>query len=68
MTGTLLMPPATAINYSSWAVTGFVFQYWIRRHHFRVGVLPFVPFIFTDAFVSGGADTTTYCPRLWTPV
>ncbi|PVG00827.1 putative isp4-oligopeptide transporter [Serendipita vermifera] len=35
MNGTMLMPPATGINYSSWAMTGFVFQYWIRRRHFK---------------------------------
>lgn len=34
-TGTGLMPPATGINYSSWTLVGFVFQYWIRRRHFR---------------------------------
>jgi hypothetical protein len=45
MTGTLLMPPATGINYSSWAMTGFIFQYWIRRRHFRVSVLLFMPFM-----------------------
>ena len=44
MTGPLLMPPATGINYSSWAMTGFVFQYWVRRHHFRVSVLFSIPF------------------------
>lgn len=35
MNGTSLMPPATGINFSSWAMTGFVFQYWIRRRHFK---------------------------------
>jgi len=34
-TGTGLMPPASGINYSSWALVGFIFQYWIRRRHFR---------------------------------
>ncbi|KAG8831066.1 hypothetical protein FRC18_007173 [Serendipita sp. 400] len=35
MNGTSLMPPATGINFSSWAMTGFIFQYWIRRRHFQ---------------------------------
>ncbi|KAF8315052.1 OPT-domain-containing protein [Clavulina sp. PMI_390] len=34
-TGTGNMPPASGINYSSWALVGFIFQYWIRRRHFR---------------------------------
>lgn len=25
------VPPATGINYSSWILVGFIFQYWIRR-------------------------------------
>lgn len=29
------MPPATGINFASWALTGFVFNYVIRRFHFR---------------------------------
>jgi len=32
--GTAYLPPATGINYSSWALVGFIFQYWTRRHHF----------------------------------
>ncbi|KAJ3526040.1 hypothetical protein NM688_g8312 [Phlebia brevispora] len=27
------VPPATGINYSSWILVGFIFQYWIRRRH-----------------------------------
>lgn len=23
------------VSYSSWTAVGFIFQYWIRRHHFR---------------------------------
>ncbi|KAF8342569.1 OPT oligopeptide transporter [Cantharellus anzutake] len=34
-TGTGAMPPASGINFSSWALVGFIFQYWIRRRHFR---------------------------------
>lgn len=29
------MPPATGINYASWAIVGFIFNYFIRRFHFR---------------------------------
>jgi hypothetical protein len=29
------LPPASGINYSSWAITGFIFNYLIRRYHFR---------------------------------
>ncbi len=32
--GTALLPPATAVNYVSWAMIGFLFQYVIRRRHF----------------------------------
>jgi hypothetical protein len=33
--GTAAIPPATGANYASWAVTGFIFQFWMRRYHFR---------------------------------
>jgi OPT family oligopeptide transporter len=29
------MPPASGINYSSWAIVGFIFNFCIRRYHFR---------------------------------
>lgn len=29
------MPPASGINYASWVLTGFIFNYCIRRFHFR---------------------------------
>ena len=32
--GVSMLPPATGINYSSWFVVGFIFQYVIRRRHF----------------------------------
>ncbi|PFH59998.1 hypothetical protein XA68_11581 [Ophiocordyceps unilateralis] len=28
------IPPATPLNYFSWAMVGFVFQYWIKKRHF----------------------------------
>jgi len=32
--GTGYIPPASALNYVPWAITGFIFQYVIRRRHF----------------------------------
>ncbi|KAH0835722.1 OPT oligopeptide transporter [Lanmaoa asiatica] len=32
--GTGNIPPANAVNYVSWAIVGFIFQYHIRRKHF----------------------------------
>jgi len=34
LNGVGFIPPATGINYSSWFVVGFIFQYWIRRRNF----------------------------------
>lgn len=28
------IPPATPLNYLSWGIVGFVFQYWIKKRHF----------------------------------
>ncbi|EFX00268.1 small oligopeptide transporter [Grosmannia clavigera kw1407] len=28
------IPPATPLNYLSWGIVGFIFQYWIRKRHF----------------------------------
>lgn len=33
--GVTALPPASGINYSAWAFTGFVFQYVVRRYRFR---------------------------------
>jgi len=33
--GIVGIPPASGINYSSWALTGFIFNYCMRRFHFR---------------------------------
>jgi len=33
--GVTSMPPASGINYSSWFMVGFIFQYLMRRFHFR---------------------------------
>ncbi|CAF3617220.1 unnamed protein product [Fusarium graminearum] len=29
------MPPATPLNYLSWGAVGFLFQFWIKKRHFR---------------------------------
>ncbi|KAK8048638.1 small oligopeptide transporter [Apiospora phragmitis] len=29
------IPPASPLNYLSWGFVGFVFQFWIKRRHFR---------------------------------
>ncbi|KND95134.1 Sexual differentiation process protein isp4 [Tolypocladium ophioglossoides CBS 100239] len=28
------IPPATPLNYFSWGLVGFVFQYWVKKRHF----------------------------------
>ncbi|KAJ1307232.1 hypothetical protein OPQ81_001346 [Rhizoctonia solani] len=35
LNGPMWIPPATGINYSSWFVVGFIFQYVVRRRNFR---------------------------------
>ncbi|PVG01711.1 putative oligopeptide transporter [Serendipita vermifera] len=35
LNGPSYIPPARGINYSSWFIVGFIFQYVIRRRHFR---------------------------------
>lgn len=32
--GTYNVPPATGINYSSWALVNVVFNWWIRKKYF----------------------------------
>lgn len=34
LTGVQYLPPATGINYSSWFLVGFIFQYLVRRKNF----------------------------------
>ncbi|CAM1505395.1 Fc.00g110320.m01.CDS01 [Cosmosporella sp. VM-42] len=29
------IPPATPLNYLSWGIVGFVFQFWIKKRHFK---------------------------------
>jgi hypothetical protein len=33
--GASSIPPATGINYASWFAVAFVFQFFMRRRHFR---------------------------------
>ncbi|KAH8673569.1 OPT oligopeptide transporter protein-domain-containing protein [Xylariales sp. PMI_506] len=33
--GSGAIPPATPLNYFSWGVVGFIFQYWIKKRHFN---------------------------------
>ncbi|GAA5917002.1 hypothetical protein JCM6882_001299 [Rhodosporidiobolus microsporus] len=35
LAGAVFMPPATGINFSSWFLVGFIFQYIMRHRHFR---------------------------------
>merc|ERR1712093_410015 len=35
LSGASYIPPATGINYSSWFIVGFIFQFWMRRYRFR---------------------------------
>ncbi|KAJ2919901.1 hypothetical protein MD484_g457, partial [Candolleomyces efflorescens] len=35
LAGTGLIPPANAVNYVTWGITGFIFQYVIRRRRFE---------------------------------
>ncbi|KAK0208614.1 glutathione transporter [Desarmillaria ectypa] len=35
LAGVLAIPPASGINYASWALVGFIFNWYIRRFHFR---------------------------------
>ncbi|KAL7939005.1 small oligopeptide transporter [Trichoderma chlorosporum] len=33
--GPAAIPPATPLNYFSWGIVGFIFQYWIKKRYFR---------------------------------
>ncbi|KAI5465573.1 OPT oligopeptide transporter protein-domain-containing protein [Mariannaea sp. PMI_226] len=33
--GAAAIPPATPLNYLSWGMVGFVFQFWIKKRHFK---------------------------------
>ncbi|EPQ31325.1 uncharacterized protein PFL1_01509 [Pseudozyma flocculosa PF-1] len=53
LTGTGLIPPATGINFTSWALIGFVFQYLVRRR--RTGWWTRYNYIFGSALDTGTA-------------
>ncbi|CAE6398593.1 unnamed protein product [Rhizoctonia solani] len=65
-TGTGNLPPASGINYSSWVMVGFIFQYWIRRRHF--GWWSRYNYILSAALDSGVAVATIiifFCKSLF---
>ncbi|CAE6413329.1 unnamed protein product [Rhizoctonia solani] len=67
-TGTGNLPPASGINYSSWVMVGFIFQYWIRRRHF--GWWSRYNYILSAALDSGVAVATIiifFCESLFPP-
>ncbi|KAK5990036.1 Sexual differentiation process protein isp4 [Cladobotryum mycophilum] len=33
--GASFIPPATPLNYFAWGIVGFIFQYWIKKRHFK---------------------------------
>ncbi|KAF7306551.1 OPT oligopeptide transporter [Mycena indigotica] len=33
--GVAAIPAASAYNYAAWGLTGFIFNFWVRRRHFR---------------------------------
>lgn len=41
--GVGVMPPATGINFSAWFTVGAIFQYFMRRYHFRVRLFLQIP-------------------------
>lgn len=58
LNGVGYLPPATGINYSSWFVVGFIFQYWIRRRNF----LWWSKFNYvTSAALDSGASPAQFC-------
>ncbi|ORY24685.1 OPT oligopeptide transporter protein-domain-containing protein [Naematelia encephala] len=66
--GALAIPPATGVNYASWLVTGFVFQFWIRRRNFawwsKVS-LATSPWLIKLNKADEVNSTTTSCPQHW---
>lgn len=52
-TSTAMMPPATGINFSSWFLTGWFFQYFLRRNYFEFWAHS--NYILSAAFSAGSA-------------
>jgi len=74
------IPPASGINYSSWVFVGFLFNYFIRRRHFRwwmrynyilsaaldAGVtLALLVIFFTVQLPKGGVEVTWWGNTVW---
>ncbi|TFK76761.1 OPT oligopeptide transporter [Pluteus cervinus] len=74
------IPPGTGINYASWAITGFIFNYFIRRFHFRwwmrynyilsaaldAGVaIAMVVVFFTLQYPKGGVELNWWGNTVW---
>ncbi|PFH50769.1 hypothetical protein AMATHDRAFT_3624 [Amanita thiersii Skay4041] len=56
------IPPASGINYISWALTGFIFNYLIRRYHFRWWMrYNYILSAALDAGVALGAILVFFC-------
>lgn len=66
--GISLLPPATGINFSSWFVVGAIFQWFMRRFHFRVSSFFTVQptNLVTYLLDSGGCAITTFSAQLST--
>ncbi|ORY88573.1 OPT oligopeptide transporter [Leucosporidium creatinivorum] len=58
LTGAIFMPPATGINFSSWFLFGFVFQFLLRRRYYSV----WAKFNFV---LSAGLDAGTVCSAVF---
>jgi len=80
LNGVGFIPPATGINYSSWFMFGFIFQYWIRRSNFlwwskfnyitsaaldSGTVFCFIFIFFTLQFPKGGVTLTWWGNEVW---
>jgi len=59
------IPPASSINVVSWALVGFVFQYWIRKRHFRVCLSPSSAAFICLWFLSIVVDAFQLHPQCW---
>ncbi|CCM01622.1 uncharacterized protein FIBRA_03683 [Fibroporia radiculosa] len=74
------IPPETGINYSSWFLVGFIFQYWIRRRHFAWWskfnyvtsaaldsgtVISLLVIFFTLEFPKGGISISWWGNNVW---
>ncbi|PPR03986.1 hypothetical protein CVT24_008305 [Panaeolus cyanescens] len=60
--GTGYIPPATALNYVTWGIVGFIFQYIIRRRHFSWWTkYNYVLSAALDAGVAVGAVIIFFC-------